>query len=180
MSASAGEPLEDCPIALPSPPADVPLLRHDLGVSGRGFSADEAPPGARGCAWRSTLFVTGPVARTPAKARSLPTRFTRARRWSRGEQDSAAGPGTCVRLNETPARWGMTALSTMASDSLLPGLGNQRPIRADPSGRRDGRCSCCGGERPEVAVKNGDPFCSTGCARRWHDQLGSPSPSTGG
>jgi hypothetical protein len=72
----------------------------------------------------------------------------------------------------------MTVPSTMASDT--PAANNQRPIRADPSRRRDGRCSGCGGERPEVAVKNGDPFCSTGCARGWHDQLANPSPSTGG
>ena len=124
--------------------------------------------------------MTGPVARTPAKARSLPTRFMRARRWSRGEQDSTAGPGTFVRINGTPpSEVGMTVPSTMASDSVLPALANQPPIRPDPSRRRDGRCSSCGNERPEVAVKNGDPFCSTGCARGWHNQLAS-SPSTGG
>jgi hypothetical protein len=49
--------------------------------------------------------------------------------------------------------------------------------RADPATRRDGRCPCCGRERPEVAVKNDDPFCSTGCARSWHE-VASSSPST--
>jgi hypothetical protein len=67
----------------------------------------------------------------------------------------------------------MAVPSTMATN-------NGRSIRADPSRRRDGRCSGCGGERPEVAVKNGDPFCSTSCARGWHNQLANPSPSTGG
>ena len=70
----------------------------------------------------------------------------------------------------------MTLASAMASDSLPSALGHQRPIRADPSPRRDGRCPCCGSERPDVAVKNGDPFCSTGCARGWHDQLATPEP----
>lgn len=50
------------------------------------------------------------------------------------------------------------------------------PLRADPPERRDGRCVNCRGSRPEVAAKNGDPFCSTLCARAWHDQLtGKPS-----
>lgn len=44
--------------------------------------------------------------------------------------------------------------------------------------RRHGRCTCCGSERPEVAAKNGDPFCSTACARGWHGQVGNPSSST--
>jgi endogenous inhibitor of DNA gyrase (YacG/DUF329 family) len=43
-------------------------------------------------------------------------------------------------------------------------------MRADPPERDDGRCAKCGGTLPEVAVKNDDPFCSTPCARSWHDQ----------
>lgn len=70
---------------------------------------------------RSRLLAAGPVARTQAKARSLPTRVTRARRWSRGEQDSTSGPGTFVRLNgdypskvghnSSNRRWRATAFS---------------------------------------------------------------------
>jgi hypothetical protein len=43
-----------------------------------------------------------------------------------------------------------------------------RAIRpdADPPVRGDGSC-VCGRERPPVAVKHADPFCSTECARRW-------------
>jgi hypothetical protein len=51
----------------------------------------------------------------------------------------------------------------------------QQQLRTDPPDRKDGRCVQCRGERPEIAVKNGDPFCSTACARDWHDRaLGSP------
>jgi hypothetical protein len=49
-------------------------------------------------------------------------------------------------------------------------LGQQQPqVRTDPPDRKDGRCVQCRGERPEIAVKNQDPFCSTACARDWHD-----------
>lgn len=58
-------------------------------------------------------------------------------------------------------------------------LEEQPSIRADPRGRRDGRCVSCRSSRSEVAVKNGDPFCSTACARDWHRQLAA-SPSTSG
>jgi hypothetical protein len=58
-------------------------------------------------------------------------------------------------------------------------LGGQRSLRADPAQRRDGCCANCRGDRPEVAVKNGDPFCSTGCARAWHEHT-ADSPSAGG
>jgi hypothetical protein len=35
----------------------------------------------------------------------------------------------------------------------------------------------CGKERPEVALRNIDPFCSSTCARKWHNQLDDPSDS---
>jgi hypothetical protein len=38
----------------------------------------------------------------------------------------------------------------------------------EPRVRKDGRCLACGEERPPVAVGNGDPFCSTACARTYH------------
>lgn len=54
----------------------------------------------------------------------------------------------------------------------------QLPVKADPPVRRDGRCRGCGGERPEGAFKHVDPFCSTACARGWHDEtIASPSTS---
>ena len=56
-------------------------------------------------------------------------------------------------------------------------LDKQPPIRTDPPQRKDGRCTECGEDRPDVAVKNGDPFCSSVCARIWHDQL-VDSPTT--
>jgi hypothetical protein len=52
-------------------------------------------------------------------------------------------------------------------------LGERPSLLADPPQRGDGRCVNCRGSRPEIAVKNGDPFCSTGCACTWHDQLAS-------
>jgi hypothetical protein len=58
-------------------------------------------------------------------------------------------------------------------------MGLQSPLRADPRERKDGCCVNCRGSRPEVAIKSADPFCSTRCARTWHDQL-TESPSTGG
>jgi hypothetical protein len=50
-------------------------------------------------------------------------------------------------------------------------LGERLSLPADPPQRGDGRCVNCRSRRPGIAVKNGDPFCSTGCARTWHDQL---------
>ena len=52
-------------------------------------------------------------------------------------------------------------------------------LLADPPRRGDRRCVNCRSCLPEIAVKNGDPFCSTECARTWHDQLAA-SPSIGG
>lgn len=42
-------------------------------------------------------------------------------------------------------------------------------VRRDPRvlSKQD-RCFLCGRERPEAAVKEGDPFCSTPCARKYH------------
>jgi hypothetical protein len=66
----------------------------------------------------------------------------------------------------------------LAEDTRMR-LGDQPSLRADPPHRRDGRCVNCHTSRPEIAVKNGDPFCSTHCARIWHDQI-AESPSSGG
>lgn len=141
--------------------------------------ADVSPPRRAEWSPRSTLGVTGPAARSPAEARRLPTRFSRARRWSRGEQDSTCRARHFRSTQRiTRARGAMTVPSAMAIHSLPSALDNQRPIRADPSPRRDGRCPCCGSERPDVAVENGDSFCSTGCARGWHDQLATPQPTS--
>jgi hypothetical protein len=87
--------------------------------------------------------------------------------------------GQALPFGSTDSQEGMAVPSARANGRLLPALYTQS-IRADPPPRRDGHCPCCGSERPDVAVKNGDPFCSTGCARGWHDQLANPSPSTGG
>jgi len=40
--------------------------------------------------------------------------------------------------------------------------------RTDPPVRPDGRCAVCKKERTEIAARHGDPFCSTGCAKKWH------------
>src|SRR5262249_52494882 len=66
----------------------------------------------------------------------------------------------------------------LAQDTRMR-LGEQPSVRNDPPQRRDGYCVNCGSSRPEIAIKNGDPFCSTQCARDWHDQL-VDSPSSGG
>jgi hypothetical protein len=34
--------------------------------------------------------------------------------------------------------------------------------------RKNARCLCCGAERPPVAVRHGDAFCSTACARAYN------------
>lgn len=52
-----------------------------------------------------------------------------------------------------------------------------QPLRANPPARRDGRCVCCGGERPEMALRGGDPFCSRRCAHEWHGEPDDPSQS---
>jgi hypothetical protein len=77
-----------------------------------------------------------------------------------------------------PPETGADRLSSLAETARLR-LGEHPWIRADPPDRKDGRCAHCRGERPEVAVKNGDPFCSTACARGWHDQLEDISSSRG-
>jgi hypothetical protein len=46
---------------------------------------------------------------------------------------------------------------------LPPGMAEK-----EPNVRKDGRCVLCGGERPLVALNNGDPFCSTACSRKYH------------
>jgi len=50
-----------------------------------------------------------------------------------------------------------------------------RPARPDPPIRADGRCAMWGkscstphGERPPLAVREHDPFCSTQCCKRYH------------
>jgi hypothetical protein len=48
---------------------------------------------------------------------------------------------------------------------------------AEPVGITDGSpssdlpalCRYCGGERPDLAILHHDPFCTTKCARFWHD-----------
>jgi len=49
-------------------------------------------------------------------------------------------------------------------------------MKPDPPVRRDGKCAECGKPRyPGRSRKYGkgaadlDPFCSTNCARKWHD-----------
>jgi hypothetical protein len=49
-------------------------------------------------------------------------------------------------------------------------VGRAASLLADPPGG-DGRCTNCRSDRPEIAVKDGDPFCSNECARTRHDQL---------
>lgn len=44
-----------------------------------------------------------------------------------------------------------------------------RRYKPDPPVRYDGLCFVCKGVRPDPAVEHGDPFCSTGCARVFHD-----------
>lgn len=43
----------------------------------------------------------------------------------------------------------------------------KRP-RKDPPLRSDGGCAVCEKPRPEIAVKNLDPFCSAVCCRAYH------------
>jgi hypothetical protein len=50
-------------------------------------------------------------------------------------------------------------------------LGERPSLLADPPRRGDGRCVNCRRGRSEIAVKDGDPFCSTECAHTWHDPL---------
>jgi hypothetical protein len=38
----------------------------------------------------------------------------------------------------------------------------------DPPIRDDGRCCICGRAQPPAALRDGDPFCATECARAWH------------
>lgn len=48
--------------------------------------------------------------------------------------------------------------------------------RPDPAQREDGRCARHGCKKrlPKLGVKDGDPFCSNECCRRYH---GFPMPS---
>lgn len=42
------------------------------------------------------------------------------------------------------------------------------PPKKEPRVRRDGLCTVCKKERPVVAKKNLDPFCSSPCCRAWY------------
>lgn len=60
-------------------------------------------------------------------------------------------------------------------DTILAGRGLwvepasvQLRLVADPPARRGGRCATCGQPLPDLAVKAGDPFCTTDCCRRYH------------
>jgi hypothetical protein len=76
-----------------------------------------------------------------------------------------------------PPDTSVNRLGNLAEETRLR-LGGQGSFQSDPPLRRDGCCANCRSSRPEVAVKNGDPFCSTGCARTWHSQSAG-SPTTG-
>lgn len=39
----------------------------------------------------------------------------------------------------------------------------------DPPVRTDGRCVVCRGERPDLAKRYLDPFCSNDCCRAYYD-----------
>lgn len=41
-------------------------------------------------------------------------------------------------------------------------------MKNDPRVRKDGMCYVCKEERPEVAVRDRDPFCSMECCREFH------------
>jgi len=71
------------------------------------------------------------------------------------------------------------AHSARLAEETRQRIGGQPALPDNPPQRRDGSCVSCGGDRSEIAVKNGDPFCSTGCAKDWHGQL-ADSPSTSG
>lgn len=54
----------------------------------------------------------------------------------------------------------------------------------DPPVRKSGRCRECRKERPPMAVKHADPFCSAECCREWywkhvHDRKGASDASGG-
>jgi hypothetical protein len=49
----------------------------------------------------------------------------------------------------------------------------------EPAVRKNGRCVVCGRERPLVAVTNRDPFCSTGCSRKYHGVTDTWVPNSG-
>jgi len=42
------------------------------------------------------------------------------------------------------------------------------PKKPDPPVRANGMCAVCGQERPPLAVKHEDPFCSTSCCKSYH------------
>jgi len=55
---------------------------------------------------------------------------------------------------------------------MKPTLWRAKP---DPPVKSNGRCVVCDEERPPVAVKQYDPFCSASCAKRWHKVSDAPS-----
>lgn len=44
-------------------------------------------------------------------------------------------------------------------------------MKPEPRIRKDGLCYVCKEERPEAAVKDGDPFCSNECCKRYQGIL---------
>lgn len=63
----------------------------------------------------------------------------------------------------------------MASVDEVKVKRKRKPAKAPPV-RKDGLCYMCRGVRPEAAVKDGDPFDTVGCARKF---WGTELPVTG-
>lgn len=57
--------------------------------------------------------------------------------------------------------------STVKSKSQSS-IHNNNQIKKDPKVRRDGMCYTCKGPRPEVAIKEHDPFCKSDCCREYY------------
>lgn len=54
----------------------------------------------------------------------------------------------------------------------LTRLKDQYGGKHDPKPLRGSGCASCGGARPPMAVKHGDPFCSATCARIYFEVKG--------
>jgi hypothetical protein len=55
----------------------------------------------------------------------------------------------------------MARLTTTEGDPLA-----RSAQKTEPAVRSDGKCYVCKSERPELAVKVGDPFCSSKCCQQ--------------
>jgi hypothetical protein len=158
-------------VAIPSPSAVASWLRPATNTSAA----------ARRRPWRRRRRSFA-LAKATAWAAVSKSGLRLRRRWLRSPVRTRFWTGSLSRSASRQQPFPL-ACRTLAREMMIDtrrtstsGGDAPAPMRADPPRRRDGRCPC-GKERPAAAITRGDPFCSSKCAREWHNQPDEPSRS---